>query len=248
MALIDLTYVIDEAGSKYPTDPAPRVLVVPAQVTQEGRVQSGYTELTLRSHHGTHIDAPAHKIPGGRTIDAYEASAFINPGVLVDLTQSFVDCEWGYVRKITPAIVEEVCSAGLAQVIADEQVSALLFRTGYDKVIQRGVTEDINFPYFEKQAAALLLHALDSARVSLRVLGLDSFSFDHKGSWDSPAHRIFLSRDILLIETLVNLHLVAEKFGRRAFELICLPIPYKNADAAQARVVVRESNHRVRRL
>ncbi|MDZ7392524.1 MAG: cyclase family protein [candidate division KSB1 bacterium] len=242
MVLIDLTYVIDEGGSKYPTDPAPRVVIMPAEVTTDGRVRSGYTELVLRSHHGTHVDAPAHKIPGGRTIDTYGVAAFTNTGVLVDLTQSFVDGESGYVRTITTAIVEEVFNQALVKRLVEEQISALLFRTGYDKVIERGVTQDINFPYLESQAAELLLHALDSAQVSLRVVGIDSFSFDPKGSWDSPAHRLFLSRDILLIETLVNLHLVADRFGRRSFELICLPIPYKNADAAQARVVVRARN------
>ena len=40
------------------------------------------SEIRIPSHAGTHIDAPSHAVPGGRTIDQIEVDRFIGPGVV----------------------------------------------------------------------------------------------------------------------------------------------------------------------
>lgn len=235
--IADLTYPISESGNRYPTDPAPRITVVSARV-EEGRLKSGYTELQIRTHHGTHIDAPAHKIPGGKTIDQYELTKFINRAMLLDLTQH-LSPEEVYVRRISRELLERVLTPECLRRMEREGISALLFRTGYDKVIERGVTDDFNFPYLEGAAAEFLVERCEQQGVKLDVVGLDSFSVDPKGTPDSPAHRAFLSRDILILETLVNLEDVTEAFGEEPFELICAPILYAGADGAQVRAFSR---------
>jgi len=236
---IDLTYGIAETGSKYPTDPAPSIRVSAAAVSPEGKVSSAYTELVLRSHHGTHIDAPAHKIPGGKTIDTYNVTKFINRTLLIDLTRHFPEPGHGYVQRVTREVLMRVVSGEAVARIRKFAVSALVFRTGYDKTIMRGVSDDCAFPHVEKEAAEFLVDTLEKNGVGLNIVGIDSFSVDPKGSWDSPAHRALLSRDILILETLVNLGAVAQVFGEQPFELMCAPIPYRGADAAQARAFVR---------
>lgn len=236
--LIDLSYHIFEGMSRYPTDPAPEITVVPARV-EEGRLKSGYAELRIRNHHGTHIDAPAHKIPGGKTIDQYELGKIINRAMLLDLTPHLKPGE-PYVRRISRELLEQVLTPERLRRMREEGVSALLFRTGYEAKIERGVTDDYNFPYFEKEAAEFLVGRCERAGVKLNLVGLDSFSVDPKGTLDSPAHQVFLSRDILILETLVNLEGVARTFGVRPFELFCAPILVKGADAAQVRAFVRE--------
>jgi len=235
--LIDLTYPISETGSRYPTDPVPEITVVPARV-EEGRLKSGYAELRIRNHHGTHIDAPAHKIPSGKTIDQYELGKFINQAILLDLTPHLSSGE-SYVRRISRELLEQVLTPERLRRMNQEGISALLFRTGYDKVIERGVTDDFNFPHFEREAAAFLIERYERQGVKLNIVGLDSFTIDPKGTPDSPAHRAFLSRDILILETLVNLEEVARAFGDGSFELICAPILYKGADGAQVRAFAR---------
>jgi kynurenine formamidase len=235
--LIDLSCPISESGSRYPSDPAPRITVFPACI-EAGRLKSAYTELAICSHHGTHIDAPAHKIPGGKTIDQYELSKFINRAVLIDFTRHLEPGE-DYARRISQDLLEQVFTSERLHCMQREGISALLFRTGYDKVIERGVTDDINFPYFEEAAAVFLVKACGQHSVPLNLVGLDSFSVDPKGTPDSPAHYAFLSRDTLILETLVHLEEVARSFGEEAFELICPPILYRGADAAQVRAFTR---------
>lgn len=234
---IDLTYPISKSGSRYPSDPAPRINVIPARI-EAGRLKSGYTELVIRSHHGTHIDVPAHKIPGGKTIDQYKLSKFINRAMLIDLTPHLEPGE-DYVRRISQELLKQALIPERLQPMQQEGVSALLFRTGYDVVIERGVTDDFNFPYFEKEAVAFLVEAYEQRGIQLNLVGLDSFSVDPKGTPDSPAHRAFLSRDILILEILVHLDKAAQVFDDEPFELVCAPIPYKGADGAQVRVFAR---------
>jgi arylformamidase len=235
--VIDLTYGISEAGSRYPTDPAPKIVVFPARV-EEGQLKSGYTELQIRSHHGTHIDAPAHKIPGGKTIDQYELSKFINRAMLMDLTP-YLKLGENYVRRISQGLLGQVLTPECLQRMKREGVSALLFRTGYDKVIEHGVTDDFDFPLFEREAAAFLVEACEWHGIRLNLVGLDSFSVDPKGTPDSPAHQAFLSKDVLILETLVRLDEVAKAFNNGPFELICPPVLYNGADAAQVRAFAR---------
>jgi len=120
-----------------------------------------------------------------------------------------------------------------------EGISALLFRTGYDKMTERGVTDDFNFPYFDVEAAALLVEACERQGIHLNILGLDSFSVDPKGTLDSPAHCAFLLNDILILETLVHLEKVVQALDDEPFELICPPILYQGADGAQVRTFIR---------
>jgi len=243
--LIDLTYPISKSGSRYPTDPAPRITVVPACV-EEGRLKSGYTKLQICSHHGTHLDAPAHKIPSGKTIDQYELSKFINQAMLMDLTP-YLKLDEHYVRRVSQELLGQVLTPECLQRMKREGVSALLFRTGYDKTIERGVTDDFDFPHFEGEAAASLVETCERHGIRLNLVGLDSFSVDPKGTPDSPAHQAFLSKDILILETLVCLDEVAKAFNDGPFELICPPVLYNGADAAQVRAFAKTLERKARR-
>ncbi len=43
------------------------------------------TKLTLGTHLGTHIDAPAHMIEGGKTLDQYPVDRFIGTAIVLDI-------------------------------------------------------------------------------------------------------------------------------------------------------------------
>jgi kynurenine formamidase len=74
---------LDDETPVYPGDPAVRIDVT---ATFE---DAGYfnTSLVLGSHNGTHIDAEAHMIPGGRMLDDYPLDRFRGRGVLLDVRE-----------------------------------------------------------------------------------------------------------------------------------------------------------------
>ena len=86
------------------------------------------------------------------------------------------------------------------------------------------------FPYFSLEAAQHIANRLQHAN----LIGIDSYSFDRKGS-NSEVHRAFLDKDILLLETLVNLAELKEHAGNKPFKLVSVPEKYLNLDAAQTR-------------
>ena len=60
----------------YPGDPAP-VRTVLASLEQGDVIN--LTALSLCAHNGTHLDAPAHFIKGGKTIDEVDPTAYLGP-------------------------------------------------------------------------------------------------------------------------------------------------------------------------
>ena len=80
MHAVDLTHVIEEQMPVYPGTEGPKL--VPANSYAE----SGFREtcLTMYSHTGTHMDAPAHMIDGALTLDGCGADRFVGRGYVLD--------------------------------------------------------------------------------------------------------------------------------------------------------------------
>lgn len=82
MALYDLTHPLGPSTPVYPGDP-------PVEVRLWSDLSRGeaYTlrELRLGSHSGTHVDAPAHLLPGGMTLDRAPLELWKGRALLLDL-------------------------------------------------------------------------------------------------------------------------------------------------------------------
>ena len=79
--IIDLTQPLEPGDSVYPGDPALRY-------RPHGTLEdAGYrlTEITLGSHHGTHVDAPAHFLLDGATAEQLSLDAMVGPASVVDI-------------------------------------------------------------------------------------------------------------------------------------------------------------------
>lgn len=112
--MIDLTLPLGPVTPVYPGDPS--VEVTPASSFD----RDGCADVTIRlgNHNGTHIDAPAHMLPGGRTLDTFGLESFMGPGKVVDLGEG------------TPAL--DVVEPG----------DMVLLRTGHsDRVFEPGYFE-----------------------------------------------------------------------------------------------------------
>lgn len=72
-SVVDLTHPIEAHTLPYPGDPAPALRAV-ASVTSDG---FALTQVTLTTHTGTHMDAAAHVIEGGRALREYPPEDFM---------------------------------------------------------------------------------------------------------------------------------------------------------------------------
>ncbi len=232
---LDLTYPIHPGMYKYPSDPEVEADQTRALRPDGEKAVSGHLTCRFRNHHGTHLDAPAHKIPGGKTIDQYEAQRFSVRAAVIDVSH--------VCRRENRGINREDLTASDFHRATAADISALVIYTGFgDELTDRRrdretptdkLTFERTFPYFEEDAARQVVELIPG----LTLIGIDSFSFDPSGS-NSEAHRIFFARDILLLETLVNLKMLLKKVGFSPFNLTC-EIPrcferlYRGADAAQ---------------
>ena len=77
--MYELSVTLDERTPAYPGDPKFTVEKV-GEFTGEGYEDH---RLTMGTHTGTHIDAPAHMVPGGKTLDQFPVDTFLGEAVCI---------------------------------------------------------------------------------------------------------------------------------------------------------------------
>jgi arylformamidase len=174
----------------------------------------GFTEqrITLLTHSGTHMDAPAHIFAAGATLEQLGLPHFVGNAVALDLT-----CMSAKVITVDDLRPFRHLLAGR---------DFVLLRTGWSE--HWG-----NAAYFRDYPVLSEAAALWLAGFSLKGIGVDTISFDAHDSTALPIHRIFLARNIVLIENLVNL----EKIHANEFIFCCLPLKIADTDGAPVRAV-----------
>lgn len=78
--MFDLTTPLEQSMPAYPGDP-------PLQIEHTATHEvDGFqvTRICLGSHLGTHVEAPRHFFPQGKTLDGFPLSRFVGPGVVYD--------------------------------------------------------------------------------------------------------------------------------------------------------------------
>jgi arylformamidase len=206
---IDISYPLSEDMIHWPQDPVPPDIKSHSHTSEEGTITM--SQMTINTHHGTHIDAPRHFFPDGTPVDEMPLGAIMGPARVIEI-------------KDTESIKPEELAAHDIQ-----PGERILFKTVNSSYYKLGkFVED--FVYISNEAAQFL----KDKKVS--VIGIDYLAI---GSFkDRPSllevHRTILGNGIWVIEAL---DLSAVKAGR--YEIICLPIKIKQGDAGQARAIVR---------
>ena len=134
--LTDLTHTISPEMTHYPGTPPPSLKRF---CTIE---EDGYTELemVITTHTGTHIDAPAHIIPGGKTLEKYDISCFTGKAICLDCTSC---------KTITKEFLQK-------SLIQSDGVVFLILKTGWAK--KWGKDEYFNdFPVLSDEAAKFVV-------------------------------------------------------------------------------------------
>ena len=210
MKIIDLTHRISGATGVYPGTPP---LSIEAFATMPER---SYREVMIRipSHTGTHVDAPAHGMINGSTLDSFSVSAFIGRAFTVDCREAVKE------RGAIPASVMDGFWA-----LAD-QVEYVFFYTGHDALFHSGRFFD-GWPGLEPLLAKKL------ADTGILAVGLDVPSVDRLNVPEAPCHNALLGAGKLIFESLNSL--VQTLDG--VFSVTALPLSLLNADGAPVRAV-----------
>src|SRR5579859_6249452 len=151
MQYFDLSHSMENGMTFFPGDPEPRF--VPADIAAPWQV----TELHMGTHTGTHVDAPAHFLPDGKTIDQYPPERFFVAGIVVSALQCGDD----------EPIGSDVFGECLALLPA---CGAVLIRTGWDRYW--GGERYMRHPYLLREAAELLVTS------GVGIVGVDALSVD----------------------------------------------------------------------
>jgi len=212
MKTIDLTHTIDENMSIFPGTKPP---ILNRKYTME---EHGFreTEITMLSHTGTHIDAPAHMLMNGSTLDELDIGQFIGKAMVLDFS------------TLSNKIIE------LKDIVSYEEqikeVDFIIIKSGWDKYWGSKAYYK-HFPALSDEAAKWI------ADFDLKGIGIDAISIDAMDSETFNVHKILLNRGMIIIENLTNLSNIEKEF----FILSVLPLKNKSADGSPVRAIAIES-------
>ena len=177
----DLSHPIRTGMQVYPGDPA--VDLAPAlELDRDG---AAVTTLHLGSHSGTHVDAPAHTVAGGRTMDAVALDELVGDALVLHVS--------GLGDRATIGVDD------LGE-LPERVPSIVVVDTGW--AAHFGTDRALRHPALGVEAARLLV-----AR-GMHVLGVDTLSpdpTDAAGTTEFPVHEVVLGGDGLIVENLTGL-------------------------------------------
>lgn len=179
MQFIDLSVKLDENTPIYPGNPAIEIL------TASRLAEDGFNDkkITLGNHIGTHIDAPAHMIESGKTLDTYPLETYIGNGIAIDVRNGFD--------------IHDIENAAISA------KDIVLLYTGMS-------AKSYEPSYFNDSPEIPLDFAQELVKRGIKTIGMDMCSPDGE---PFAIHKLFLSNDILIIENLTNLNqLIGKRF------------------------------------
>jgi kynurenine formamidase len=217
--VIDLSHRLSSSGGSF-CDGHPRYSCEPFR-TIEGD-GSAVSYLSLSSHTGTHIDAPAHFIAGAATVDAIDLSQLVSPAVVIDA------------RGHAPNSMLEWDPVFAPHEMRFQAGTAVLVCTGWSK--HWGTNAYSRNPYVSPEAARRI------ADRGVRVLGIDALSPDGIPGVETSevakheVHEVWLGRGGVIAENLNNLESLLEDEAAR-WVVSLLPLRLDRCDGSPVRAV-----------
>ena len=204
---IDVSVPLKSAMVHWPGDPP---VVIERISGDEPGDTSVISAISMVSHSGTHIDAPAHYLPKGAGIDRMPPDITIGKARVIEIKDR---------HSIKP---EELIPYRIQK---DERV---LFKT-YNSQRAWHTGEFIeDYVYISLEAAQFL------AGLHIKMAGIDYLSVGSFNTDGAATHQTLLENNIWIIE---GLDLSAVREGM--YELICLPLRIDGGDGAPARALIR---------
>lgn len=212
MKITDLTQIISPNMPVFPGDEKP-FLKRKAILEKDGFREM---EISLSTHTGTHIDAPAHILENGPFLDNMNVGHFIGKAVIIDFS------------KMDETLIETDFLKSHEERI--KTVDFVVIKTGWSRYWGEESYYS-GFPSLSEEAAEWL------AEFNLKGVGIDAISIDDIESTTLRVHKKLLSKNIIIIENMTNLDSVCED----EFLLSVMPLKVENADGSPVRAVSIEN-------
>jgi arylformamidase len=166
------------------------------------------TGMRCNYHVGTHVDAPAHFIAGGKTIDQIAVDKFYGMCRVLDMTHKE--------EKITR---EDLVDC----VILEHEI--IILKT-YNSDLPATGPFVFDFVYLDASGAQYL------AEKNIKAVGIDYLGIE-RSQPDHATHKTLLAKEILIIEGLRLAGVISGEYN-----FFCFPLFVQGADAAPARAVL----------
>jgi arylformamidase len=214
MRIYDVSVPLSAATPTYPGDPG--IEIQSCRSFAKGDA-ANVSQINFGLHSGTHVDAPAHFIEGGASVESLRLDDLVGEAEVIEVPD--------HLRVIDESFVKENCVHGAKRILFKTRNSAF-----WDN-IAGGFRED--YTYIDHQAARRLVE------LGIRLVGIDYLSVEQFKSESFQTHHALLSQGVLILE---GLDLRAVKAG--IYELFCLPLKIAGGigDGAPARVILRSLN------
>lgn len=210
--LTDISFSYKSTMAIYPNNPGFSIQRVQDLEKGDG---ANVSLITMGSHTGTHIDAPAHFIAGGKTIDQLSLEAMNGIAKVFDMRGN---------AEITKTLLNRY------EIYAGD---IIILKTDNSKAF-RGDVVLADYVTLDYEAAAYL------ADREVKLVGIDYMTIERPRLKRIPGqsvHTILLSREVLIIEALD-----LSKLEEGIYQLHCFPLNVTGADGVPARVAVSEVN------
>jgi arylformamidase len=209
MTIYDISLPLSETLVVWPGDP-------PLRLTQPSHLDRGdlytVTRIEMGVHSGTHLDAPAHFLPGGQTVDALDLDLLVGPAQVVHVPDS---------DALSAAVLE-----GLEIPPGTERV---LFRTRNSARWAAGETEFWpGFVGITEDGARWLV-----AR-GIQLVGIDYLSVAPFDDAVTP-HQVLLGAGVIAVEGLA-----LDGIDPGTYWFACLPLKIAGAEGAPARAILMD--------
>jgi arylformamidase len=168
------------------------------------------SRLVVSSHVGTHVDAPTHFLPEGKTIDQVSLAHLVGSCVVLDLTE----------------IEEYITRQDLEQFQLPKGL-ILLLKTRNSELAENAPF-DPHFIYLDQDAASYCIE------LGVKAVGIDYIAIE-RNQPDHKTHQILLSNDTPIVEGLRLGHI-----GQGFYFFVCLPLAIIGLEAAPARAILIE--------
>ncbi len=199
MNIIDLTYSLSEATIVHPAKtPFSR------KICANYEMGARFDDMTLSSGIGTHMDAPSHFYPKGKTIDQIPIAQCCGPASVLHLSEKVKD------NADYEVVVEDIELWEEKHGLIPER-SIVLLHTGWDRYWGRKIfcSPDeagiCHFPGVSREAAEVLL------KRRVNGVGIDTTGIDPGCQSKGWAHQVFLKEGLFLVENMANLKLLPPK-------------------------------------
>ncbi|MFN2627512.1 MAG: cyclase family protein [Gaiellaceae bacterium] len=206
MRIVDLTHPLSDDMAVYPGLPQPSFRPI-ANVERDGYAM---TEYHLVNHIGTHVDAPAHQIAGGDTLDEIPLERLVTNAFTVDVSGR----EPGPLplAELEPRL-ELIHAGDLVFLCSDNarNYGSDAYWTGWS--------------YPDAEAAAALIDR------GISGIGFDGPSCDPVDTTTFELHRVWLGAGRLILENLANLDRLPERT-----QVVVAPLKVRRANGGPARI------------